>query len=143
MNPQIEQTLHDVQGMSFEEKVGTGKEAITRLARGLRNGGITDEQISKVLTLFTRLFVSGDKNCTREEYELFKAITGSDLSYDEFYNVTNGGSNPQFVEDIFELIQILEHDDRIALVIYGAILVSADKEITYPEAQLIDRILTC
>lgn len=143
MNPAVEQTLKDVCQSSFETKVGTAKEALSRLARGLHNGGVTNDQIKSLFVLFTRLFVSGDKSCSREEYELFHSVTESDMTYDEFYEMTNGGSDAEFVEHVFDFISILNRDDRIALIIYGACLVSADGVITYPEAELVDRILEC
>lgn len=143
MEQYVEEVLRDIGSLSFEGKVGTAKEALSRLARGLHDGGVNNEQIKSLLVLFTRLFVSGDKSCSREEYDLFKDVTESDMSYDEFYEMTNGGSNQKFVEDTIKFIKVLNRDDRIALIIYGACLLSADGIFTYPEASLIDRIVNC
>lgn len=143
MDPTIEQVLKETLESSFESKVATGKEALQHLISGLRAGKLNDNQISQLLTAFTKLFVSADKDCTDKEYEFFKKVVGTNLSKQEFYDMTNYGSNSEFVDQIFGFIHILNHEDRIALIIYGACLVSADGSVTHPEASIIDRILSC
>lgn len=143
MNPVIEKTLKEVASYSFERKVATGKDALYHLVNGLRAGHLKDEEIKNLLVSFAKLFVSADKDCSREEYELFKAILEIDITYDDFYIATNGGSNIEFVERMFEFIKVLDQNDRIALLVYGACIVCANGEITLQEAALIDRILAC
>ena len=143
MDPKIEKVLKDTLEMSFESKVATGKEALQHLISGLRAGKLNDNQISQLLTTFTKLFVSADKDCSEKEYEFFKKVVDTNFSKQEFYDMTNYGSNGEFVDKIFEFIHILNHEDRVALIIYGACLVSADGSVSYPEASIIDRILSC
>lgn len=143
MDASIEQVLKDTVSSSFASKVATGREALAHLINGLREGKLNDDQIASCLHAFTRLFVSADKNCSEKEYEFFKEVVGSSISYDDFYEMTNGGSAPDFVNATFEFISILNREDRISLIIFGACLVSADGVVTYPEANLVDRILSC
>ena len=143
MDQTIEQVLKETMAAPFEQKVATGKGALQRLISGLRAGKLNDEQISSLLTAFTKMFVSADKDCNNYEYDFFKKVTGSNISKQEFYDMTNFGSNSEYVDKVFEFIHILDHEDRVALIIYGACLVSADGVVTYPEASIIDRILSC
>lgn len=134
---EVEKILH----LSFEEKVEIGRDSLRKLMKGLMEGGLTKEETSNVIWNLLRLFVSADKRCSNAEFELFKAITGMEISEDEFYDRTNGGADEEYIKDSLEFIDILTKDDAIAAIYFGVIVMSSDGIIAKGEYDLIDRIL--
>lgn len=141
MDKKIQESLMSIAGASHDERVKFGRQYLAQFVGGLKEGKLNDDQITKVIIAFTKLFISADKSCDYAEYELFRDITGIDSSYDEFYEATNGGSASDFVNSSLEFAKILTPDDRSALLCYGAALLGADGAMKDTELALYDRIL--
>lgn len=142
MNDNLRQTLQEIVNMSDEDKVNLGKDALSRFVKGLMEGGIEKKDISDYIIALTKLFVSSDRKCSAEEYSFFRAVTGLELSSEDFYNMTNGGSDPDFIKASFKFLSILTPEDRTAAIVYGSALISCDDSVNIQEFALIDTILS-
>lgn len=140
MREELLKKAYRITQMSDEGKRAIAISALMNLKEGLIEGGIRPDDIPSVIADFTKLLVSADQVCNDQEYEFFKAVTGAELTSDEFYTLTNGGADDDFVEDAFGLIDILDEHDREALVCYAAALLSYDKSFKVSEFKLLDRI---
>ena len=141
MDKELKATLEKIAAGSHEQRVAFGKQYLGQFVNGLRQGKLNDEQITGCIIAFTKLFISADKSCDYEEYELFRDITGIDSDYDSFYEATNGGSNEQFVRSSLEFVSILTNEDKSALLCYAAALLGADGVVKDSELALYERVL--
>ena len=141
MTEEVKKIIREVLDSSDEEKVDLGKEALGRLTRGLIKGGIEEEKVPTVIIGITRLFVSADKHCSSKEYYFFNEVTELGMSYDDFYELTNGGSDEEYVNATLEFLSILREEDKLAVIIYGIALLSSDDVVKPEELSIIDRII--
>ena len=126
---------------SHEERVNVAQRAAANVLGALKDGGIDDEITFNFLTNVIKLFVSADRNCTEAECRLFNDVMGTSLSYEQFYNLTNGGSDPEFVKAMDELIDSLPDDSKVDVCTFGLTIIAADDTITGAEQALFERIL--
>ena len=143
MAPEIENMIQEILDSSDEEKVDLAKRALSELIGELREGGIEDDAIKGFIIGITRLVVSADKDCTEKEYYFFKNVTEVDISYKEFYQLTDCGSEENFVKATFDVISSLSKESRCDVALYGIALLSSDDAIKLTEYSLIEKILTC
>lgn len=141
MTDELRKTLQEIVDLSDEQKYELGKDSLNRFLNGLVKGGIPKEKLQDIVIGFVRFFVSADRSCTTGEYNFFKAVTGINLSPDEFFDITNGGAAEDYQKAAYDFAAILNHEDRIALVVFGAALLSSDDTITGEEATMLDRLL--
>ena len=104
-------------------------------------GGIDDDTTFNFLTNVIKLFVSADRNCTELECKLFNDVMGTSLTYEQFYNLTNGGSDPEFVQAMDELIDALPDEAKVDVCTFGLTIIAADDTITGAEQALFEKIL--
>lgn len=57
-----------------------------------------------------KLAVSLDHELNPAEITFYKETSGNDISDEEFYNMTNGGSDPVFISRVFHEISISSFD---------------------------------
>ena len=141
MTEEVKQMIQEILDSSDEEKIALGKESLGRFLKGLSDNGVENDLLVNIICGVTRLFVSADKHCSEREYNWFKNVTEIDLSYEEFYEMTNGGTDAEFVAGMMEFIKALNKDDRIAVILYGVALLSSDNVVEYKEISLIDTIM--
>ena len=141
MKQEIKNVLESISGLSNEEKVQLGCESVARFLQGLVKGGIKKEDAPNCLIALTKLFVSADQSCNGDEYSYFRAVTGLNLTPDQFFELTNGGRDPEFMKACFEFLNILNSDDRIAAIIYGCCLLSCDDNVNLKELDLLNQII--
>ena len=142
MKQDLTKKVFEITKMTPEQKLLMGRNSLVLLKRGLEEGGISRSNIPNVIKMFTRLLVSADRTCAEEEYQFFLNVTGMQMTRDEFYEMTNGGADKEFIEGAFELIDILDEADRTALVCYAAALLSCDNSFKVSEFSLLDRIMS-
>ena len=146
MTQEVKEMLKSIMALSDSEKVELAQGALKKLFDGLEDGGVTDDdtKVSIMLTL-VKLFISADKNCAADEYSFFIAVTGlskEEITYEHFYNLTNGGSDSKFKAEAFEILKILNAEDRTSAIIFGAAILSCDDKFDLLELKLIDEILS-
>lgn len=126
---------------SHEQRVAVAQKAAANVLAALDQGGIEDEVKFSFLTNVIKLFVSADKNCTELECRLFNDVLGTSLTYEQFYNLTNGGSDPQFIQAMDELIDALPDEVKVDVCTFGLTIIAADDTITGSEQAIFERIL--
>ncbi len=138
----IRDLMQDVVNLEMEERINVGRKAVSDIVKVLENRGVknTDEQLSFLFNLI-KLFVSADRNCSNDELKLINGILSTNISYDDFYDLTNNGSNPEFVENFNDLIDVLTEDEKTSIILFGLCIIAADDEITASEQKLFMRIL--
>ena len=142
LRDELIQMAYSITKMNDEAKRAIGISALSNLKEGLEDGGIDPGDIPGCIRMFTKLLVSADRACNEKEYVYFKEVTGIKLTYDEFFEMTNCGTDEEFIDEAFELIDILDRHDRIALVSYAAALLSYDNSFKVGEFKLLDRIMS-
>lgn len=126
---------------SHEQRVAVAQKAAANVLSALEQGGVEDEVKFSFLTNVIKLFVSADKNCTELECKLFNDVLGTSLTYEQFYNLTNGGSDPQFIQAMDEIIDSLPDEVKVDVCTFGLTIIAADDTITGAEQALFEKIL--
>ena len=143
MTEELKEYLQSIVDLSDEQKYALGKDSLNKFLNGLVRGGIPKDQLKDIVIGFVRFFVSADRSCTTGEYNFFRAVTGWEISPDQFFDLTNGGAAEEYQKAVYEFAGILNDEDRTALVVWGAAMLSSDNAITKEEADMIDRLLNC
>ena len=123
------------------QRVSVAQKAAANVLRALQEGGIDDETRFSFLTNVIKLFVSADRNCSQEEADLFNAVMGTSLSFEQFYNLTNGGGDPKFIQAMDELIDALPDEVKVDVCVFGLTILCADDKLTGAEQVIFEHIL--
>ena len=102
-----------------------------------------DEQAGFLIDLF-KLFVSADRYVSEQEYGLFLRLineTPDYLSPSQFYGMTNGGADKEFVDSMINKIKALPEEAKLNAVSIGLAIICIDHEVTMPEYDIIYKIL--
>ena len=124
-----------------EEKISIARGAINVINDNLDKMGCDDDNKAQFILNLTKLFISADKELNGTEYSFFKAVTGTSASFDEFYEATNQGSDPKFVDATIDILQKLGSETAEAAFSYGMMIMSCDIKFDYRESELVRRIL--
>ena len=126
---------------SHSQRVAVAQKAAASVLSALKEGGIDDDTTFNFLTNVIKLFVSADRNCTELECKLFNDVLGTSLTYEQFYNLTNGGGDPSFIQAMDELIDTLPDEVKVDVCTFGLTIIAADDTITGAEQALFEKIL--
>ncbi|MBP5404403.1 MAG: hypothetical protein J6Y74_00415 [Clostridia bacterium] len=137
----LDDLINKVGNMSNEDRVDLGNNCVAQLQSGFREMGFDQEKIGFLMQNFIRLFVSADRKCSVAEYEFIKSIYNFGLSYDEFYDSTNGGADPEFITLMDQLADSMSEDMKTALCMFGLCILVSDHKITEEEFKLFIRIV--
>lgn len=142
MTKDFKDVVSDVLNSTDEFKIVLAKNALKDFAKACEPAKyIKDDDIPKIINIFTRVFVSSDKQCSKREKILYEEATGQKMTYDEFYALTNHGSREEYIQACVKLVETLPRKAREALIAYGIALSCCDDEVTSSELELIDRFL--
>ena len=122
--------------LNDENRVLIAKDQFETLSRG-----VGQEDAFKLMRMITQVFVSADRKCTREEYDLYTQTTGDKLTCDQFFEVTNGGSNPELIKGLVEFCQKIDKKYRYAIAIFGCCLMAHDGTLTVEEQNIFEKVL--
>ena len=137
----IKDLMQDVVNLEFDEKVTLGKKALNDSISIFKRHDVSDDNIAGLIFALIKLFVSSDRKCSETECKLVNAITDLGISYDDFYEMTNNGSDPKFVNDFDDLLDTLDDEEKYPICIFGLCILTADDKITPVEQQLFLKIL--
>lgn len=137
----LDELITKVGNMSNDDRVDLGNNCVAQLQSGLRDMGFDQGKIGFLMQNFIRLFVSADRKCSTAEYEYIKSIYNFGLSYDEFYDSTNGGADPEFIGMMDDLADSMNDDMKTALCMFGLCILVSDHKLTQEEYDLFVRIL--
>ncbi|MBQ9369704.1 MAG: hypothetical protein IJU10_01365, partial [Clostridia bacterium] len=90
---------------------------------------------------YIALFVSADRVCSAEEYQLIKSIYNLDLSYEDFYKLSNGGASGDFITVMDKMADSLDDDLKMNICLFGLCILVSDNKLTQAEYDLFIRIL--
>jgi len=133
--------LTNTLNLSPKDKVLIARGALKTIIEYSQKIGASKEDINTLIVNFTKLFVSSDVSLVGDEYSFFKAVVGSEISPKDFSEMTDYGSNPEFVEASLKFIAQLPPEVREAVLTYGMMVMACDDNINYQESDLIKRIL--
>lgn len=133
--------LNHTINLSPADKVKIASEALKTYIDYLKSDGINDEKIDDSILWMTKLFVSADVRLAKDEYDFFRAVTGIDVDAKNFYEITNGGADPEFIEKMLGFIKSMPEKPREAAVSYGMMVMACDENIDFSESDLIKRLL--
>ena len=133
--------LTNTLNLSPKDKVLIARGALKTIIEYSQKIGASREDINTLIANFTKLFVSSDVTLVGDEYSFFKAVVGSEISPKDFSEMTDYGSDPEFVEASLEFIGQLPLEVREAVLTYGMMVMACDENINYQESDLIKRIL--
>ena len=136
LNELIDQSV----SMSMENRIQVAGDATDALIKGLKEVGISDDNITNFLINVFKLFVSGDRKARRDEYVLFKDLFNLDIDTDTFFDITNYGSDAKFVQQMDDIVDKAPKDVAIAVVTLGILIITADGEVSDDERKLLERI---
>lgn len=91
-----------------------------------------------------KLFVSADRRARGDEYNLFIysiGFTEQEFSRDDFYEMTNHGSEPDFVNWMISTSKKMPRDVRFAICTIGLCILGVDEEVTPEEEALLSSLL--
>jgi hypothetical protein len=138
----MKQLLDEVLKAEAKDRVAFAVDSLELFRNNLRKNKVDEEVIERIIMNLTRFFVSADHDCTPFEHSFFKAITGIKLEYEDFYKLTNGGRDPEFVDSTLEFINGLDEETRNAAIAYGIAMLSSDLSYAHVEVELIDKLLS-
>lgn len=132
--------MQEVVNASDRERIALGKEALYNTISVLKNHGLKDDDGSKFIMSIIKVFVSADRRCSQAEYDLIRAITEIDFSEDEFYEISNGGADAEFVRAFDETIDCLEPEEKAHICLFGLTILASDEKMTKEEQDLFTRL---
>jgi len=137
----FDEIVDSVREMDAELRVELAKDCVLKMCDGFARLGMNEEQMSEKICDVIRLFVSADRRCSPQEFELINAIYEFDMTYQEFYDLTNGGAQVEFIMAMDHYIDSLEKSLKSHIGMFGLCLLASDGEVTHVERALLKRIL--
>jgi len=141
MNEMIKKSLQDISELPLEEKHQVGRNFLSIFMAGLVQCGADETEISNRILDLTKLCVSADHKCSMEEYDFFTKVTDIDLPYEVFVEITDKGTEPEFMEACFDFFKALDSQSKGAALVYGCTLLTVDGPVNADEIALIEKLL--
>lgn len=132
----LKEFRQEILDLSDEERINVARRQVQILGQP-----VSGSDLRNLMRLVARVFVSADKNCDGYEYELYVKATGDRCTSQEFYDFTNGGSNPAVIQDLVDFCQKIADEYRYAIAIFGCCLMAHDGTLTVAEQQIFERVL--
>lgn len=140
LNDEMRQFLQGILDDSDENRIGNAKAAAGEIVGYLKNRGFADKDIVQFLAWSTGIFAGIDGTIQKREHEIFEAVFGAGLSYDEFFEaVKNFDGNDE--KQLDQIIDSWPKDPKIALVMYGICVMAHDHTLTGRELDYIEALL--
>ena len=140
MAKSIKQMRQEIVNMSDSEKVSMAQSAVDDILAAMRPRLTSDEYVGFIANVI-KLFVSADRNCTEKEYNFICRVYDLNMSYRDFYNMTNRGADSSFVRAMDDFIDSLPDSAKYPICLFGLCILASDDTITVAEQELFHRIL--
>lgn len=127
--------------MEHEQRVELGRGAMEALVEDLTSHGVDKEHAFEFVHLLVTVALSADRLTAAGEYALFVDITGADISYEQFYEITNGGSNEELINGLDEFLDGMTESGKNAALTLALCFIAADDKITPEEQRLFAKLL--
>lgn len=136
----INELIEKSKVLTMENRVSIAKDITSKLIADLKALDIKTEDVTGLLINIFKLFVSADRKARRDEYDLFVKLFDLDIDTDTFFNLTNYGSDKEFVAKMDELVDAAPVDVAVNIVTLGILIITADGEATAEEIALLEKI---
>ncbi len=137
----IKTLMQQIVNLDFDARVEKGRKAVDGIIAVLNKQKLNPDQQKFFIESLAKLFVSADHKCSQAEYKLYVHILKKDISYEEFFEITNHGADSKFVENLDSIIDQLSGEEKTPICIFGLCLLASDDKITVEEQKLFNRIL--
>ena len=102
---------------STETRSNLARSATSDIMNYCSRQGLSDKDACNFIIYLFKLFSCGDTTTQRTEHELFKAVTGSSISYDDYFNLTNYGGSEDFRRKMDNMIDSMSEDAKTSVLI--------------------------
>ena len=134
----VKDLLNEAKGWDFEHRAGVCAGALQAMVKELSAND--NDAIRSFIIALLRVAVSADRSCEQGEYDLYRAVIDENISGDDFYELTNGGSNPELIKAVDENIDSFTDDAKFACCTFVLCCLTADRDITSNEEALIQKL---
>ena len=144
MNEELRNIYQTYLDAPAADRIEIAKQSFGVVAHFCQEQGLSDEDGLNFILNCIRLFVSADRKCSETEYRLFLDMTGmseDQFTVENFYEMTNGGSDPEFINALDEVIDSMDDDAKLALCQLGLAFLSSDGQLTSTEIAIFEKIL--
>ena len=136
----VKELIEKSKVLTMENRVSIAKDITSKLIADLKAIDIKTENVTNLLINIFKLFVSADRKARRDEYDLFTKLFDLDIDTDTFFNLTNYGSDKDFIAKMDELVDAAPVDVAVNIVTLGILIITADGEATAEEIALLEKI---
>ena len=126
--------------LSQEDKDFYTDKRIWLVMQGLRDLGYSVAKINETLLGIWRLFVSADLSADRPEYDLYVKLTGSHLTTQQFFDLTNRGREEQFLKSTLDWLHSLSNELYSNIFTLGGYILTSDGPLSKDEVKLVELI---
>ena len=140
MASNLDSTIQQFVNQSEEERVAQAKNATKEIGIYLSSCGFTKKEALYFYLNLVRLFVSADNKCGETEYILFKKVLDVEISFDTFFELTNGGATEEFIEAMDRIIDQMKYETKLMVCILGLTIICSDGVVTQAERELLTKI---
>ena len=136
MNQVIRDFLQGMVDLEYEDMVINAREAAADVLKYVNR-----EDAYTLFDATTKAFVSADGNCGQDQWQMFKDIFNNNISYDDFFAMTNYGRDKDFLSNLKAAYRVIPDKARTDLIFLGIILTCSDGTINTAEQDLVDYLL--
>ena len=122
-------------------RANLAKNAASEIMSYCRSAGFSSDDQCQFIIYCFKLFSCGDTTTQRTEHELFKAVTGTSITYQEYFDLTNYGGSEDFRSKMDQLIDSMSDDAKTNVLILGLCILTSDGKLTVSEQELFSRIM--
>ena len=136
----LENLFNEYKALSKAQLVEKGREAYSLFGTQMDKAGYDKKEVVSFATMLVRLAAGADNFGTKEELELFEAITGIDTDEYEFAAMTKNANEESFVNQIDQIVDSLNAEAKEAALRFAALFLSADNRLGEKEKALFQRL---
>lgn len=140
MTKEMRELFQEVLNMTKEEKIAYARVALLELNKGMKAGGASNDDITYFLLLLVKLLVSADQVCDIKEYDFFMQTTFIPVEKEKFFEITNGGADPSFKEEMMETLKKFGNEELFNVAQFAVAFLACDNKLEREELMLIDEI---
>ena len=138
---ELKELLQQFVNMEHAERVELGRQSMAALLNDLKSHGIPSEKATEFVHLVVCVALSADRVTAAEEYRLFSDITGANLSYDEFYQITDISDLDGAIEQLDQLVDSMSEEGKNAALSLTLCFLASDDKITPEETRLFVKLV--
>ena len=141
----LEELLKKYAEASYDEKreamrLEDAQKAFNDLKKEMLKAGYSEKEAVSFVYSLVRIASGSDHEADEEEYNLFVAATGLEITTGEFYGLIKHGFDKEFVDSVDQIVDSLSHEAKDAALRFVACFLFADKEISDVEREMFKKL---